>query len=224
MWLCTSPRFFLSMVSLGAPRVSPALFHLWTGVVLIHSQALKTLLGLAAFTGSQPQLAISGGITSFFGHLGLAWQSPIGCPLPWKQGWHGSAHRAGALAPAVASQPPPDCRSQTGWRARSRTVQATRGCGDRVFRARHTPPWEVNKANVMICGGMSPGIVSCGSRSPPRNSPVVAPSLALKAQLSHRPPCISPWQGGGSVCSLGQLGCTGRLPTLWGLPRHGTAS
>lgn len=177
------------------------------------------------FTGSQPELAISGGIASFFGHLGLAWQSPIGCPLPWKQGWHGSAHRAGALAPAVASQPPPDCRSQTGWRARSRMVQATRGCGDRVFRAPRSSPWE---ANVLKCGGMSPGIVSCVPWSPPRDSPVVAPSLALKAQLSQRPPCISPLQGGGSVCSLGQLGwlnaLAGRVPMLWGLPRHSTAS
>lgn len=54
------------MVSLGAPRVSPALLHLWTGVVLIHSQALKALLGLVAFTGSQPQMAISGGIRIIF--------------------------------------------------------------------------------------------------------------------------------------------------------------
>lgn len=115
----TSPFFFL-MVSPGAPRVSPALLHRGLGwVALICSQTLKALLGVAALSGSEPQLAISGGIALFFGHLGLAWQSPIGCPLPWKQGWHGSAHRAGALAPAVASQPPPDCRSQTGWRARS---------------------------------------------------------------------------------------------------------
>lgn len=149
MWLCTPPQFFFPrMVSPGAPRASSALLHLWTGVVLIHSQALKALLGPAAFTGSQPQLAISGGITSFFRHLGLAWQSPIGCPLPWKQGWHGSAHRAAALAPAVASQPPPDCRSQTGWRARSRTVQATRGCGDRAFRAPRSPLWEANCAEM----------------------------------------------------------------------------
>lgn len=103
-------------------------------------------------------------------------------------------------------------------------MQATRGCADRVFRAPHTPPWEVNKANVMKCSGASSGIVSCGPWSLPRDSPVVDPSLALKAQVSHRPPCISPQQGGGSVCILGQLGCTKPLPMLWGLPKHGTAS
>lgn len=151
MWLCTPPQLFFS---LWFHQVHQGL-HLRTGVFLIHSQALKALLALAAFTGSQPQLAISGGIASFFRHLGLAWQSPIGCPLPWKQGWHGSTHWAGALAPAVASQPPPDCRSQTGWRVRSRIVQATRGCGDRALGAPHSPLWE---ANVPKSGGMSPGI------------------------------------------------------------------
>lgn len=104
-------------------------------------------------------------------------------------------------------------------------VQATRGCGDRVLRAQRSAPRE---ANVLRGGGMAPGIVSCVPWSPPRNSPALAPTLALQAQLSQRPPCISPWQGGGSVCSLEPLGwlnaLTRCLPMLWHLARHSTAS
>lgn len=85
------PLFFPLMVSRGFTCAVTT-----TGLVLIHfSGQHRQHWGLAAAAGSQPQASDFGGHRiTFFGHLGLAWRSPIGCPLPWKRGWHGSAEPA----------------------------------------------------------------------------------------------------------------------------------
>lgn len=91
--MAAPPHFFFSLVSSGAPRVSPVLFHLCTGVVPIRSQAPKALLGLAAhrlpasaghfrghriiFRASWPCLAVAHWVPIAM-ETGLAWQRAPG--------------------------------------------------------------------------------------------------------------------------------------------------
>lgn len=204
----TSPFFFFLYGFTGCTKgftcpVTPAG---WGG-----SDPLPGTEGTAG-TGGSPRLAASDG---HFGGHGIIFRASRPClavahwvPIAMETGlaWQ----QAGASAPAAASPPPPDWRSQTGCRVRSPTVQAARGCAHRVSRALHTPPWEVNKANVLKWGGgtpqaLSPGIVSCVPRSLPRNSPVVAPRLALKAQLSQRAPPSAPGREEGLCAAWGRV-------------------
>lgn len=69
----------------------------------------------------------SRGRASFFRHLGLAWRSPIGCPSPWKRGWHGSAE-------PVLARGGSSCRLPTapGWWESNRLEGESRnGAGER---------------------------------------------------------------------------------------------
>lgn len=94
--LCVqAPPFFFSQ---WFHRVLPALLQSPApqgGFDPVPQAAQAALGGLAAATGSQSRAGdFRGHCITFFGHLGLAWRSPIGCPLPWKRGWHGSAEPA----------------------------------------------------------------------------------------------------------------------------------
>lgn len=185
--------------------------------------------------------AVSGGTAALFlGNFGLAWRSPIGCQLPWKRGWHGSAEtrRSRWLAPAGGFQAAPGPEEANGLRAPSSRRAPGRAPG--LGRTGAVPRWchpqvACPQGRVGRPRGLSP---CCGLHAWTRPGRA-APASALRPWgwsrrpsgrvVNQKPPpgpktgCFSP---SCSVSVKSARPCTGVTSAgghargIFGVPRH----